>query len=730
MEEGKRVPNSTYRYFLIVGILLVFLGAILSIYFSNRNNYVEETRIFRFDRSTIEMALYGSYKLDYDESKSSGKITWKTSNPEMATVDENGVISAKSEGRVVVIAEHENGERATCNVTIKAGLPNGNVEVSNITLSKEDAVLNIDNTLKLNYKIEPVNANNQTVTWSSSNPSIATVDSNGLVTAKSQGTVDVIAKTNNGKTAISKITVKEKTETKVIEVTEVIISRLEAALNIGDTLKLNYKVEPSNATNQMVTWSSSNPNIVTVDSNGLVTAKDSGIAKITAKSSNGKIAVCNIEVKVVEATSITLNQVIANLTVGDTIRLNYTILPSNTKNKTVYWTSSNTSVVAVDSNGTVTARGVGNAKITVKTSNGKTAVCDVTVTPLDPTSISLSQNSLSLNIGDTSKLSYTITPSNAKNQSVTWSSSNTNVATVDSTGLVTAKSAGTVKITVKTSNGKTATTDITVVNSTTVSKEEKMYFIKTGIDTGRGDAIILSSNGKYALIDTFTKDKCDNLKKFISSKKIKELEFLLITHFHNDHSGCASTIAKTVKINRIYYKAPNPNTKNYSSALNNYNTVMKIDAVKSEFTSDTDLYFQNFKLHIYNTTHRVVGANANKGDDNHESLVIYATNNNHTALLAGDIQEFSNDKYFTGIVNEVGKVELYKTSHHGITDNNPKRLLSILKPTYSVITMTVTYHEDIQQTIKDLKSVGSKVYITANGTVTANFAGSSLKVSQ
>ena len=162
-------------------------------------------------------------------------------------------------------------------------------------------------------------------------------------------------------------------------------------------------------------------------------------------------------------TSVALNKTTLTLDTGKTSNLKATVYPSNAANKKCTWSSSNTSVATVDGNGKVTAKKAGTATITVKTANGKTASCNVTVQAVQavPTSVSLNKTSLTLDVSKSYTLAKTVSPSNAVT-SYTWSSSNTRVATVDSNGKVTAKKAGTATITVKTSNGKTATCKVTV----------------------------------------------------------------------------------------------------------------------------------------------------------------------------------------------------------------------------------------------------------------------------
>ena len=162
-------------------------------------------------------------------------------------------------------------------------------------------------------------------------------------------------------------------------------------------------------------------------------------------------------------TSVALNKTTLTLDTGKTSNLKATVYPSNASNKKCTWSSSNTSVATVDSNGKVTAKKAGTATITVTTANGKTASCNVTVQAVQavPTSVSLNKTSLTLDVGKSYTLTKTVSPSNAVT-SYNWSSSNTSVATVDKNGKVTAKKAGTATITVKTSNGKTATCKVTV----------------------------------------------------------------------------------------------------------------------------------------------------------------------------------------------------------------------------------------------------------------------------
>ena len=169
-------------------------------------------------------------------------------------------------------------------------------------------------------------------------------------------------------------------------------------------------------------------------------------------------------------TSVSLNKNSMSKNVGESEQLTATVLPNDATNKTLAWTSSNSSIASVDQDGTVHALGAGTATITASATDGsgKYATCTVTVTgtSVPVTGVSLNRATLSLNTGETSALTATVAPATATNKSVTWASSNTSVATVSSSGVVTAVGAGSATITVTTQDGGfTASCAVTVSQS-------------------------------------------------------------------------------------------------------------------------------------------------------------------------------------------------------------------------------------------------------------------------
>ncbi len=258
----------------------------------------------------------------------------------------------------------------------------------------------------------------------------------------------------------------------VVKAESVKLDKEADELMIGETTIMTASVLPENATNKSVTWSSSDETIATVDENGLVTALQPGSVTIKATTANGLEATCVITVvaKVIEAEGIELNMPVAEVIEGDIVELTATIIPAETTDKTVIWSSSDETVATVDQNGTVTALKAGKATITAKSANGKEATCVITVVAkvIEAEGIELNMPAAEVVEGETVELTATITPAETTDKSVTWSSSDETVVTVDQTGLVTALKAGKATITAETANGLKATCLITVETKTGV----------------------------------------------------------------------------------------------------------------------------------------------------------------------------------------------------------------------------------------------------------------------
>ena len=270
----------------------------------------------------------------------------------------------------------------------------------------------------------------------------------------------------------------------VVLVSGITLSETSLTLQPDEMKTLTAIVLPEDADNPAVTWESSNEDVAEVNVRGRVIANGIGTCTITCRATDGSgvYAECSVTVSTVQlVTGITLSQTSLSLSLprNTTKTLTATVTPSNATNKNVTWSSSNTSVATVDQSGKVTAVGIGSCVVTATAEDGSgvTAECAVTVIQL-VTGITLNKSSLSLSIPDnkTYTLTATVMPSNATNKSVTWSSSNTSVATVDQSGKVTAVSGGSCTITA------TAADDSGVKGNSSVSVEKKTQGTTNGHD--------------------------------------------------------------------------------------------------------------------------------------------------------------------------------------------------------------------------------------------------------
>ena len=361
------------------------------------------------------------------------------------------------------------------------------ISVESVSLSESEITLVIGETKSITATVLPENATNKALRWSISGADVATVE-DGLVTAVGVGRTILIVSSNDG----------GKYKTCVINVTDgsvpiQSISLNESTINmeIGESETLEATVLPENATDKSVTWTSEDPTIATVE-DGVVTAVAEGHTTIIATGSDGITwAGCSVYVTDPNPSvkSVSLNESTLEIDLGENSTLTATVMPYNAVDKSVTWESSDTDVATV-ANGVITAVGVGETTITVTTVDGGfTATCIVTVVDnsIHVTGVSFENDTETIEQNDTITLVPIIAPTNATNTNVTWESSDTDVATVDSNGVVTGVMPGEATITVTTEDGNfTATCVITV---TAIEPTFSNFFIESN-KTNSGNEII------------------------------------------------------------------------------------------------------------------------------------------------------------------------------------------------------------------------------------------------
>lgn len=390
------------------------------------------------------------------ENASVPDVTWSSDNPKVAKVSDTGLVEGISAGEATIHAvTKDGGKMATC--LVKVGTP-----VSGISLSKSSASMYVgDSPLALTAAITPSNASDKSVVWSSSDASVASVAAgSGLdatVTPVAAGTATITVSTPDGKFSASCVL------TVMQHVTGVSINKSSLTLYTGQTETLSAQVKPDDATDTRLTWSSSDKTVATV-ANGKVTALKAGSTQIRVTSFEGGFqAVCNLTVKQ-HATGLDLSHSTRTIYLGQTVTMTATVLPSDASDKSVTWASSNSDIVSVTQNGSVTANAMGEAVITATSNDGGfSKSCKVTVIePLVPaTSLTLTPKTMSLNIGESGSLELQILPNDC-NEILEWKSSDPSVATVNA-GDIKALAAGTTTITVRGSNTSASAT-VTVID--------------------------------------------------------------------------------------------------------------------------------------------------------------------------------------------------------------------------------------------------------------------------
>ena len=211
-----------------------------------------------------------------------------SSNDEIISINDNNIIGVKEGNAIVTITTVDGDYNAKIDVTVKGG--SKIISATGLTVNPSVVNLSVGSSFELETKVSPSNATYKDVKYQSSNPNVASIN-NGLIYGVSKGKTEIIVKTHNN---ITKRVVVNVTN---VEISSITLDKSSEKIKVGETLSLIKTINPSNASNQNVSWDSSNNFIATVDSNGIVTGRNSGKATITVRTNNGKVASCMVEVQ-------------------------------------------------------------------------------------------------------------------------------------------------------------------------------------------------------------------------------------------------------------------------------------------------------------------------------------------------------------------------------------------------------------------------------------------------
>jgi uncharacterized repeat protein (TIGR02543 family) len=336
----------------------------------------------------------------------------------------------------------------------------------------------------------PGNASNKQVSWTSSNPSVATVD-DGVITLLQAGTANItVTSMDGGYSDTCTVNVR-------IPVSSLSLNKNSATLIQHSSENLIASVQPDDASSLEVTWSSSKPDVATVDQTGKVTAVFPGTAIITA-TADGVSDTCEVTVEKIAVSSVTLNSHAETMTHHDTLTLSVEVSPDKASYPQVTWSSDNMSVATVDQTGKVTAKLPGTATITAN-ADGVSDTCEITVEKIAVTSVTLNKTDEILPVNGSLNLTATVLPENASYQEITWDSSNELVATVSQNGQVTAVSVGTATITA-TADGISDACTVHVVSTSIQSSYytvDRTNSLLRGVAAGTSVSALKSHLGNY-----------------------------------------------------------------------------------------------------------------------------------------------------------------------------------------------------------------------------------------
>ena len=490
----------------------------------------------------------------------------------------------------VFLASHDEPTNTNIPESIPEGLPEEveeKIPVNNIDILEEEIILLPDSKYFIYYEVSPGDANDKTVKWSSSNEKVVTVDKDGIAYSHSLGEAIVTVKTTNGKKDSCKVIVKK--ETTENEVTSIKLSKESLTLYEGESSYLKYELLPSGTTSN-ITWSSSNPDIISVSDVGEIRALKEGKAIIYVKTSNDKTDSCKVEVikrqeKVIEVTNININETSLTLKEGENFKLNATISPSNATNKTIQWVSDNTDVARVSNAGVVSGVSIGKAKIYAMSESGVYIICEVQVIKakkeIEVTDLSFDTSEVTLKKGDKKTLKVVVSPVDATSYTITWSSSNSSVASVSLTGVVNALKAGETIITASSNNGQKATIKIKVTADPTLITATKLfsYLPTTNLEMAQ---ISVFSGGKIQSNYAYNTNNTTQFKVSTATKSV-----LGIVAAKMDSDGI---INLDTRIDNYWHSL---NSRNFSTCTEEWRSMMGSESTIRSYTASSKDLVEN-----------------------------------------------------------------------------------------------------------------------------------------
>ncbi len=514
----------------------------------------------------VTLGVGESVALTTSYTEEDGAVIFSSDNEAVVAVSLDGVLTARAEGEAIIKASAEAGAEAQCHVTVGKA-------VSDIQLSTTVKTLGVGEQFQLIATI-PENEISYRQGFVSADEAVAVIDENGLVTAIAPGETTLSYQAHNGKSASCALTVKAAAQS-------VSLNKTSLFLKPGEQFDLDSYVPEGQAAASRV-FTSSNPSVAQVKAaGGIVTAVKEGVATVTVTTYNGKTAACEVVVSNPLST-VAPKHVMITLGVGETYAMD-AIYDGNRVGYGATFASDKPEVLGVDAKtGMMTAKKPGYATMTVKSFNGKSGKCYVTVKKA-PTAVSFTSAKVNMVKGETVQF-YLRTNSNDEALfSATYESSDSTVVSVSKSGTVSARQTGTATITATAYNGKSASVVVTVLGS--AGSKTQTTTAAVGLRT---DASWKASN-----IEILSKGT-----KVVTFGTSSDGRWIKAQHGHN--------------YGWIYNKALGAG-KNYSTI--NLNT---LPAVADDLIFDLNLNQRAIYNYVYDISYR------NSGSDTTENLCVEA----------------------------------------------------------------------------------------------------------
>ena len=437
--------------------LLIPLAAVLLVLCAVLPAGAESNRL-QFDRSvnTVFEGETLQTLLIREGQPAEGEVTYTSGNVKVATVDANGLVTGVSRGQAAINAEVKTGRqsfRAQINVTVARKVTNLEVAEEKLPLHpaedpelagllqprtdpEENGLPVLTVSARKGYALQvsalPKDATNRKVALTAENPAVLRVNGNSITGLQAGETLLTLFSEQNPE-------VQVRYRVLVIQpVSRIAVTAAEKSVAVGGTVALKAEITPADATLPRVTWSSVDERIATVDENGVVSGLKRGNARIVAAATDGSGIRANISVNVTQnAESITLDKPEATVDAGKSIQLRATVLPQDTNDKGVVWTSSDETVAKVNNQGRITGVALGDCEIICTSKVSGDVQARATVHVQQPVTKITFGDAPVIYAGETGKLTWTVEPANASNPTVTFTAANPKVLRVDADGTVT-----------------------------------------------------------------------------------------------------------------------------------------------------------------------------------------------------------------------------------------------------------------------------------------------------